>query len=217
MWPVSATGHWTGDMTMSARASENQVSQAGEEILEVDLKDPLLAAFLAWLIPGAGHLYQGRIGKGVLFLVCILATFFFGLYLGQGRVVYASMRTQDRRLPYFCQIGAGLPALPALVQAQRVRQGKRPLWGGFMAPPQLTGRFPSKNTSGKDVFHPDELAKWHYELHGYFELGTVYTMIAGLLNVLVIYDAWAGPMFVLPVRRKREDEAGSTAAQEETS
>jgi hypothetical protein len=25
-------------------------------------------------------------------------------------------------------------------------------------------------------------------------LGTVYTMIAGLLNILVIYDAWGGPM-----------------------
>jgi hypothetical protein len=40
----------------------------------------------------------------------------------------------------------------------------------------------------------DELAQWHLELHSYFELGTLITMIAGLLNVLAIYDAYAGPM-----------------------
>ena len=33
----------------------------------LDLKNPGLAAFLAWLIPGLGHIYQGRILKGVLF------------------------------------------------------------------------------------------------------------------------------------------------------
>jgi hypothetical protein len=26
-------------------------------------------------------------------------------------------------------------------------------------------------------------------------LGTVYTLVAGLLNVLAIYDAWCGPVF----------------------
>ena len=28
----------------------------------------------------------------------------------------------------------------------------------------------------------------------FFELGTVYTLIAGLLNILAIYDAWGGPV-----------------------
>jgi hypothetical protein len=179
--------------------------QGAEHSLEqeaIDLKDPLLASFLAWLIPGAGHFYQGRTGKGVLFSVCILGTYFFGLYLGQGRVVYASMRSEDWRLPYLCQVGVGLPALPALVQAQRVRQGKTPLWGGFMAPPRLTGPVPDKDTSGRTVRHHDELAQWHYKLHVYFELGTVYTMIAGLLNILAIYDAWGGPMPVAPREMK---------------
>jgi hypothetical protein len=39
----------------------------------------------------------------------------------------------------------------------------------------------------------DELAKWHKQYGTKFDMGTVYTMIAGLLNVLVIYDALAGP------------------------
>lgn len=147
----------------------------------VRLKDPGLAAFLAWLVPGLGHFYQGRMAKGALFMICILGTFFYGLFLGDGHVVYAAWGPQERRLPYLCQVGVGLPALPALIQAKRVRDNKEPLFGGIMAPPV---RLP-------DGRH--ELDVWHRTYHRYFELGTVYTMIAGLLNVLVIYDALAGP------------------------
>lgn len=156
------------------------------------LKDPIFAAFLAWLLPGAGHLYQGRTAKGLLFMICILGTFFFGLWLGDGRVVYASWRTNDVRLPYLCQVGVGLPALPALVQAQRVRNDKAPFFDGRMAPPRLQG--------------PDELAEWHKKLNRYFELGTVYTMIAGLLNILAIYDALDGPALEDDESEKPDDD-----------
>ena len=67
--------------------------------------------------PGAGHLYQGRTAKGILYMVCITSIYFYGLAIGQGHVVYASWRSYDRRLPYICQVGVGLPALPAMVQA----------------------------------------------------------------------------------------------------
>lgn len=160
-----------------------------EDESPIELKDPALAAFLAWLVPGLGHFYQKRTGKAILFFVCIMSTFYYGLYLGEGRVVYASWREGDKRLPYLCQMGAGLPAMPALVQASRVRSGKGPLWGGFMSPP-------------KDEPTLDAL---HYKLHRFFELGTVYTMVAGLLNILAIYDAWGGPVFT-EESRDTEDE-----------
>jgi len=163
----------------------------------VDLKDPALAAFLAWLVPGLGHFYQKRTGKAILFFVCIMSTFYYGLYLGGGRVVYASWREGDKRLPYLCQVGVGLPALPALVQASRVRNGKQPLWGEFMAPPRLDAGRP------KD---PRTLDGLHYKLHRFFELGTVYTMVAGLLNILAIYDAWGGPVFTEPGPARKDDE-----------
>ncbi len=157
----------------------------------LDLKDPVVAAVLAWLVPGLGHIYQGRTGKGLVFMVCILGTFFYGLLaLGEGRVVYASWRPDPVRLPYLCQVGVGLPALPALVQASRMRQGKPPWWGGLMAPPA-----PERGRRGGMERQPT-IHDLHVRLHRYFELATVYTMIAGLLNVLVIYDAWAGPMYV---------------------
>lgn len=157
--------------------------------VDVELKNNKLAALLAWLWPGAGHLYQGRYGKGVLFMVCILGTFFFGLTLGGGRVVYASFTKSDMRYSYIWQFGVGLPALPAVIQSQRVIvENEPPLLKGFMAPPRQPVR----------EQHADELASWHKQLHGYFELGTLYTMIAGLLNILVIYDAFAGPVFPVP-------------------
>ncbi len=152
----------------------------------IDLKDPLIAGVLAWLVPGLGHLYQQRTRKGLLFMVSILGIFFYGLFISDGRAVYASWVDGDKRLPYLCQVGVGLPALPALVQTYLVRRGSEPLLGGVMAPP-------------RDMA---QLNDWWKQLHRYFELGTVYTMIAGLLNVLAIYDAYAGPVRLEPEEQK---------------
>jgi hypothetical protein len=150
----------------------------------VHLKNPGLAALLAWLWPGAGHLYQGRTAKGILFMVCVLGTYFYGFALGEGHVVYASWRKIDRRLPYLCQVGVGLPALPALVQTM----GDKPLFGEFMKQPQVLPGW----QVGTEA---DELSKWHASAGIMFEFGTLYTMVAGLLNILAIYDAFAGPVF----------------------
>ena len=169
---------------------------------EVKLKDPGLAAFLAWLLPGLGHFYQGRFAKGVLFFVCIMGIFTYGLYLGSGpdvgtaRVVYWSWKPQDKRLYYFCQVGVGLPAMPALVQSFRVKNGHKP-FGTFMAPPRIEGEKdpdPSRTT----------LSQLYRHLGRYFELGTIFTSIAGLLNILAIFDAFAGP--VTPHRKKEREE-----------
>jgi TM2 domain-containing membrane protein YozV len=163
--------------------------QQADEV--IDLKDPVAAAILGWLVPGLGHLYQGRTAKGLLFMVSILSTFFFGLFISDGKAVYAWWSTDDWRLPYLCQLGVGLPATPALVQSYLVRNGKDPLLGGVMAPP----------TDSK------ELDSWYKELNHYLELGIVYTMIAGLLNVLAIYDAWGGPVLLeAPAKEKRQED-----------
>jgi hypothetical protein len=42
------------------------------------------------------------------------------------------------------------------------------------------------------------LSVWQRRLGRFFDIGTLYTMLAGLLNLLVIYDAWAGPMRQAP-------------------
>jgi TM2 domain-containing membrane protein YozV len=176
-----------------------------DQPIEIDLKEPWIAALLAWLMPGMGHVYQGRTGKGILFFVCVFGTFVFGMTLGEGKVVYASMPGQEPwRWQYYCQLGVGLPAMPALVQRRLMSQDKQPLLNGFMAPPLDTPQ-PWKDDSGHASKQPNELALWTVAMHPRFEIGTVYTVIAGLLNVLVICDAYAGPLVLLP---KRKDDGG---------
>ena len=181
---------------------KEEASERQEETIEIDLRNPNLAAFLAWLWPGAGHIYQRRYFKGGLFMLSILAIYFFGLAIGEGHVVYASWTETDKRWHYFCQVGVGLPALPALVQANRVlreKDKKEPLFDGFMAPPEQPVRPESE----------DELAFWHKTLEAKFELGTLYTMIAGLLNILVVCDAFAGPFLASSdnKEKKKKDES----------
>ncbi len=161
--------------------------------VDVELKNPPMAALLAWLWPGAGHWYQGRYAKAMLFMFCILVTYFWGLAMGDGHVVYASLRQNDRRYHYLAQVHVGLPAMPAMVQSMLAKRGGPLLLGSdFMAPPAALN---PQNLS--EQIH-DEKAKWHEKLGFYFELGTLFTMVAGLLNLLAVFDAYAGPMFTLP-------------------
>jgi hypothetical protein len=50
------------------------------------------------------------------------------------------------------------------------------------------------------------LAQWHRRLGKFFEIGTLYTMLAGMLNLLVIYDAWAGPMRPAPAEEAEAEK-----------
>ncbi len=177
----------------------------------VDLRDPWVAAFLAWLFPGLGHFYQRRVTKGILFCTTIMTIFVWGVILGGsrelgwGRAVYFSARPGDRRLPFFCQVWVGLPVFPAIIQAIRVNSGKEPLWNYFMAPPVLV----PERDDPQDIYPPFTLDTLHKRLHRFFDFGTVYTMIAGLLNILVIYDAWGGP--VAAVEESSEEEGPEKA------
>jgi len=146
--------------------------------LTIDLKNRVVAAVLAFLFPGAGHWYQGRYGKAGLFSTCILVLFVMGMILGNGKCVYASWIPQDYRWHYVLQASVGLPAAPAAVQWYRENEPIR-WWNGFMARP--------KNGLS-------ELSDWQRDSAAGFDLGTLYTMVAGLLNILVIFDAYGGPM-----------------------
>ncbi|MFK8111417.1 MAG: DUF6677 family protein [Rubripirellula sp.] len=180
--------------------NKNVIAVDGEY---VDLRNRPLAALLAWLIPGAGHFYQGRYAKGGIFFVCILSAWILGFALGGGHVVYASWQPGDKRWHYLLQAGVGAAALPALVQGDRMRKQTvngqtsndyEPLWGGFMGPP----------------FRPvieseaDQVSAWYAQKGAGYEMGTWYTVIAGLLNILVIYDAYGGPLAV-PISGRRKE------------
>jgi hypothetical protein len=147
----------------------------------IDLKNRYLAAFLAFLFPGAGHWYQGRKRKAGLFCSCIMSLFIVGLILSGGKCVYASWIPQDYRWHYVLQAGIGLPAAPAALQwaAESRNIDLSPLIRNWMKRPITVG---------------GELSSWHLKTAAGFDLGTLYTMVAGLLNILVIFDALSGPM-----------------------
>ena len=178
----------------------------------VALRNPWLAALIAWLWPGAGHLYQRRYAKGILFMVCVLSTYFFGFALGQGRVVYASFEKPNFTYSYLCQVGVGLPALPALLQKRRLEADPQ-----TFLPNSLEGAMDMEMMMPPGPVYEqseDVLARWHKELRGFFELATLYTMVAGLLNMLVIYDAFAGPVFPQPEESQRKAKRPPPAKKE---
>jgi len=185
-----------------APSKESPASQS-----PVQLKDPLIAGVLAWLIPGLGHFYQGRKAKGALFSICIMGTFLYGLYLGGssqpaggskqvgwGRAVYFNFDEKEWRLPWLCQVGVGFPTLPMTLLQWKLRDN--PVLDGFMAPPSSDGDQPNNPS----------LATIQRRLSHYFELGTVYTMIAGLLNILAVYDACCGPVISDSDKNKKDKE-----------
>jgi TM2 domain-containing membrane protein YozV len=177
-----------------------------------------IAAILSYLIPGLGQIYQGRIGKGLLFFVCVYTLFFVGVYLGSGTAhiktkvkdnpptydietytvasnVYLP-DTADQNNPFNLprllanlynrpqfagQFWVGIAAWPAVWQYlnyNRQHEHGDPPLGDFERTPSESA-LNAVHTSGDKLL----------------ELGWVFSVIAGVLNVMVIYDAFAGPAF----------------------
>jgi hypothetical protein len=166
----------------------------------------LLAGFLSYLVPGLGQIYQGRIAKGVVFLVSIYALFFYGMYLGHWSNVYLP-KMQDNtglfesiyaRPQYLGQFWVGVAAWPALWQRvvydPRAETGSL-VFRNFQRAPEETVLNALQNKGDK-----------------HWDLGWVYTVIAGVLNIMVIYDAYAGPAFSVSAEESRESQAKNAAA-----
>ena len=71
-------------------------------------RSPLLAWFLGWLLPGAGHVYIGQRARGAVLAGTLVGCFAAGALLG-GRGTVTEARPEFLVL----QAGAGLPALAA--------------------------------------------------------------------------------------------------------
>ena len=246
----------------------------------------VVALILAVLVPGLGHLFQGRTLKGLIYLCGILGLFIWGVKLGEGVVVYnVPDKGLSRRvtLHYAAQFGAGVISYPVIWQKQRalkdnnnVRQLERPLSAHFtgrldvpdrdaqvgklegtvnLKPekgeygPETKGIFTGTldgrpvelnlagnfyldrpiaagfrralrcgvigenddtNGSGKTIVgfiprsildgygvppEPDQLQELTGRLGKLHELALVFTWIAGLLNILAIWDCVQGPAY----------------------
>jgi hypothetical protein len=168
------------------------------EQIDIDLRDPWTAGFLAWLMPGLGHFYQRRYPKALIFFLCIMPTFVAGCALGSSREVgtarnaYWSWRPGDMRFWWLTQAPLGPAVIPSVLQAWQINSGQPPMFGKFMAPPK---RYPDDPKGVAPLIDVIRQKLPHYEL------GTYFIVIAGLMNLLAIFDAVDGPFFY-----KREEK-----------
>ena len=108
-----------------------------------------LAAFLAWLVPGGGHFFLKRSGRGAVFLALVILSLAIGCWL-------------DGRLPW---IWSGSP-LKVLATLGCLGSGSAYLVLRFVV-----------------GYEGDILAP------GY-EYGSAFILTAGLMNLLLVLDAW---------------------------
>jgi len=243
---------------MANSEPSNNVAQAPRPV-------SVFAAVLSYLVPGLGQIYQGRVAKGILFLVCLYGLFFTGMAMGDWKSVYipdaaalppvsvdlrlgglrlgpfeahGTVKDLAYRVQYLGQFWIGIAAWPAIaqhlagtpyVEMPDGSRGKIVLKEGgmgkdgardFVHSPTM-GDMPVKKLAGNTVeieTREEEAARLPLKslpLLGEFmaepdedrinqllrdsdkapDLGWVYTVIAGVLNILVIYDAFAGPAF----------------------
>jgi hypothetical protein len=160
-----------------------------------------MAGFLSYLVPGLGQISQGRIAKGVLFFVCLYGMFFGGMALGGWNNVYIvknakvgddwannpwhvnhrGLANLINRMHYLGQFWIGVAAWPAVWQ-----------YNGWPLPSFLRDFQRAPETAEDDERMGQVLAKSDKTP----DVAWVYTVIAGVLNILVIYDAFAGPAYV---------------------
>lgn len=69
--------------------------------------NPYLISAFAWLVPGAGHLWLGRVQKGLVFLVALPLMFATGLWL-EGRLFPFQPSEPLVALAAFADVGIGL-------------------------------------------------------------------------------------------------------------
>ena len=110
---------------------------------------PILIALGAWIVPGAGHLWGGQRGKGLVFLVMLPLMFAVGLAL-EGRLFPFEPSQPLVALAAIADVGIGAPYLVG-----------KALGFGVGTVTAVT-----------------------------YEYGNTFLIVAGLLNLLVVCDAW---------------------------
>ncbi len=156
--PPSRAAQWDADLRKRGRYTE-------------------VAALLAFLVPGLGHVYLGRPFKGLLAFTVLVGLFGWGIGISRGECVsLATDEENGHRYAFLAQVGAGLPTGLALLH---------------------THTYEVKHALGMEAVKPDDVSL-HYTDDEYVDRlprldeGLLYTMIAGLLNLLLIYDAFLG-------------------------
>jgi len=113
---------------------------------------PWLIGFISWLLPGLGHLLQGRVWRGVLSCATILVMFILGVSIGGH--IYGLRESNEGLLSSLfglCDMGSGVLYLASRFAGLAINE------------------------------RPEEATS---------EYGSVFLMVAGLLNLILALDAF---------------------------
>ena len=140
-----------------------------------------LALVLAWVVPGLGHLLIGHKARGVVFMVTIHALFALGLLIGGIRAI----NPPDQAIWTYTQFLSGWPMLIA----NRVEKNAQNELAA------LTTQFDREAPTGESLAQKQARTIQFIADHPSFanhpkiqDLGAVYCGIAGMLNLLVMFD-----------------------------
>jgi hypothetical protein len=113
---------------------------------------PWLIGFISWLVPGLGHVLQGRVARGALSGATVLLMFVIGILIGGH--IYGLRETNEGLLSTLfglCDLGSGILYFISRLAGLAVNE----------RPEQATA-----------------------------EYGSVFLMVAGLLNLILALDAF---------------------------
>ena len=160
-------------------------------------KHPLAALVLAWIVPGAGHVYVGRPVRGAVICITIACTFWMGMAIGGVMTVDA----ETERWWFVADAFTGVHGLVAWRMSQRIyddisaRLNENAQYARDIEQLRIAGRgrisredfqtlrqpYVAKMLQDKDnglaLVHPGEI------------VARAYAGVAGLLNMLCIFDA----------------------------
>lgn len=152
-----------------ARQEENK-GAAGPEA--PDNRRLALVIFLAWLVPGLGHVLLRRTGRGLLFAGLVFGSLWLGLS-HQGKLAL-----RDPAQPFLTslQVIANIGVGPADFIARKFVYGEIAL------------------TIPKQGTHPDRIQRVAIQRarasSGLSIYGTAYLWTAGIFNLLLLFDVW---------------------------
>jgi hypothetical protein len=126
------------------------------------------AAVAAWVFPGLGHAMSGELKRGAILAAVIGSMWIVGLWVGGISVIEARTTTGQVR-PWFLGQMLIAPSLVVEYTHDRYRA-------------QTGGQEPEPS---RDPSHPTLYEPSYGRPH---EIGTLYTALAGLLNLLAVVD-----------------------------
>lgn len=158
---------------------------------EAKTKSPALVALASWIVPGLGYWLIGQRARGTTIGVTVILLFMLGLLIGGVRVI--DVPGYDSRGQKMMVVPRGQPAAARWIMtvAPMTEIREKP-WSIAQV---LTG--PIGVLSGMWSIHaatpadgsaggPSIGAESHAHVH---DIGTLYTAVAGMLNLLAIIDA----------------------------